>query len=197
MISVRFPQTGAYTAGLVQLASGTVATSFRLYKDSDPLPATGKFLVSGIADTWPVAQLMDSQEVQEETTEWQIVWAWLMNREAQRWAHNFAEQSYKIAGTWDDFKCNEMIWDGRAFVYYITLSEQRWESFQILHEGRWESTLYPDVKDGSPWLNHKLTGPDNKGHGRNWTLGRHANDVGDPGTQYKIELLPDERNLPG
>jgi len=205
MLSVRFfPEDGAYLDGRVRLVGGGGSAPYAPFKDCDPLPpADGpqgrRVLVSGVSDVWPARQKPrrpDGSE-DEELTDWQIIWRWLMDPYAQQLANNFRGGSYKIAGTWDDFKGNEMQFDGRAFVHWVAMSEQRWESFQILRDGRWETTLYPDVRDGSLWVPHKLKGPDNKGHGKNWTMGRHADDAGEPGTWYKIELRPDERGLPG
>eukprot|EP00435_Cladocopium_sp_Y103_P044435 s504_g12.t1 len=113
----------------------------------------------------------------------------------------YSSKFYKIVGTWDDFKGNEMQWDGANFFFIVTLSSQalvisqiqlEWDSFQILEDGSWERTLYPSCRDGNPFVQHQLMGPDGKGHGRNWTgtqlrwtIGRHEEDAG------KVELRPD------
>lgn len=206
MLSLRYPQTGTYVDGCVRLIGGGGQLPYVTLKGSDPLPspksqqAGRRLLVSGVGDVWPVSQRLrrfDGEEEEEELTEWQIIWRWLMDKLAQQLCNNFKGGTYRIAGTWDDFKVNDMQFDGHCFIHWIAMTEQRWESFQILQDGRWEATLYPDVRDGSPWVAHKLKGPDNKGHGKNWTVGKHAEDSGQPGTMYKIELHPDDRGLPG
>jgi len=196
MLSLRFahhPKLSGYSEELVRLVGGGGGKPYFAYKDSEPLPAGRRIFVSGAGNAWPA---LPKREGEEELTDWEIIWRWLSNGEAQRRANDFQSHRYKIAGTWDDFKCNDMQWTGQNFIHFVTLSEQKWESFQILYEGRWETTLYPDTRDGSPWVKHKLMGPDNKGHGKNWTMGRHPDDAGEPGTVYKVELLPDEVGRP-
>lgn len=205
MISARYPQTGAYGEFRVKLATHGGEKPYREVKDSEPLPRPkqpgGKhqLFVYGVGDTWPESQRLRRPDGEEELelTDWQLIWRWLGDPFAQILANNWPGGSYKIAGTWDNFKCNDMEFDGQSFIFWTTLSEQKWDSFQILKDGNWDLTLYPDVRDGSPWVRHTLKGPDKRGHGKNWTIGRHKDDAGDPGTVYKIELQPDEKGLPG
>uniref|UniRef100_A0A7S4R7G4 LamG-like jellyroll fold domain-containing protein n=1 Tax=Alexandrium monilatum TaxID=311494 RepID=A0A7S4R7G4_9DINO len=108
----------------------------------------------------------------------------------------FEPGSFKIAGTWDNFQHNAMISVGLKFVYFVPVGEKGWESFQILHKGDWSRTLYPSVADGNPFERHFVLGPDDKGHGKNWTIGRHARDRAPPGTYYKVELDLGDPNEP-
>ena len=41
----------------------------------------------------------------------------------------------------------------------------------------WERTLYPSCRDGNPFVQHQLMGPDGKGHGRNWTVAQLGSRV--------------------
>mmetsp|Transcript_48954 Transcript_48954/g.141833 ORF Transcript_48954/g.141833 Transcript_48954/m.141833 type:complete len:679 (+) Transcript_48954:70-2106(+) len=108
----------------------------------------------------------------------------------------YKQGSFKIAGTWDSWQHNDMIWMGNKFVYFVPLEDKAWQSFQILHEGDWRRTLYPSIAHANPFEKHSVMGPDDKGHGHNWTIGRHASDRGPPGTFYKVELIFDEPSDP-
>merc|ERR1712178_667220 len=76
------------------------------------------------------------------------------------------------------------------------MGENEWESFQILQNGDWNATIYPSIVDGSPFVKHELRGPDKKGHGRNFTIGRSKQDKGREGTCYKIRFSPNEYGHP-
>eukprot|EP00747_Dinoflagellata_sp_TGD_P170614 gnl/TRDRNA2_/TRDRNA2_202625_c0_seq1.p1 gnl/TRDRNA2_/TRDRNA2_202625_c0~~gnl/TRDRNA2_/TRDRNA2_202625_c0_seq1.p1 ORF type:complete len:631 (-),score=127.41 gnl/TRDRNA2_/TRDRNA2_202625_c0_seq1:62-1954(-) len=100
-----------------------------------------------------------------------------------------------IAGTWNDWVAtDEMEWDERRNMYKYDMqpiNPQGWESFQILQNGDYAWTLHPDCADGSPYKQHELCGPDDKGHGLNWSPGMETQDhVGvDKDARYRIRLF--------
>jgi len=91
-----------------------------------------------------------------------------------------------VAATWNNWAPSEMKWDGFKFVEEVTIGKTRWESFQILVMGRWEASFYPSVKDGCPYIEYKLMGPDAKGHGRNFSMGRHPKDAMRTGDRVSV-----------
>eukprot|EP00747_Dinoflagellata_sp_TGD_P152170 gnl/TRDRNA2_/TRDRNA2_177273_c2_seq5.p1 gnl/TRDRNA2_/TRDRNA2_177273_c2~~gnl/TRDRNA2_/TRDRNA2_177273_c2_seq5.p1 ORF type:complete len:715 (-),score=218.59 gnl/TRDRNA2_/TRDRNA2_177273_c2_seq5:146-2125(-) len=103
-----------------------------------------------------------------------------------------------IVGSWDNWAHNEMIWDKEERVYSFTVKtgKNAWESFQILSDGDYKKRLYPDQKDACPHAPHQLFGPDDFGHGFNWTVGKHANDDGAEGAIYEIKLSLNGDNTP-
>jgi len=129
--------------------------------------------------------LQDSQDRQQHRRQ---------HKEAERMPAEESSQepeglpTFCIAGTWNNFSPTPMVWDGSAFVHTVQLGQNSWESFQILANGSWENTFYPDMVDGNPHTPHRLLGPDHQGHGRNWTVGRHPDDAGEPGKLYTVEL---------
>eukprot|EP00415_Alexandrium_ostenfeldii_P001536 UN1536 len=173
---------------LVQKKSGKV---HGILKDSDTVPKE-QILAAGFGDDWPYKEAIETPE----QGPWEFIWKWHLNPENDKRCSSFQSRLFKIAGTWDDFKCTEMKWDGNCFAYMVTLGQNKWESFQILLDGSWSLTLYPGVKDGSPYKEHKLAGPDNRGHGKNWTMGFCPEDKGEPGCRYLVELSLDERGKP-
>jgi len=98
-----------------------------------------------------------------------------------------------IASTWNKWSPKEMKWDGSRFVEDVTIGKTGWESFQVLVMGRWEASLYPSVRDGNPYVEYKLLGPDSKGHGRNFTIGRHPRDAMRPGDRLKVAVDVDAK----
>lgn len=108
-----------------------------------------------------------------------------------------ARRIYHIAGTWSDFKPVEMRLDaGLRFVHFVTIGQNGWESFQLLLGGSWDSAIYPSTADANPFVEHTLEGPDNRGHGRNWTIGQpdpkrkcDARNSAEAGARYRILVL--------
>jgi len=100
-----------------------------------------------------------------------------------------------IVGSWDfngsTWTTQEMPWDQERKCYTATmrLGRNGWESFQILCEGDWEQALYPERSDGTPHEPCELLGPDDEGHGKNWTVGKHPNDKGNEGVCFEIRLF--------
>mmetsp|Transcript_32296 Transcript_32296/g.74899 ORF Transcript_32296/g.74899 Transcript_32296/m.74899 type:complete len:449 (-) Transcript_32296:365-1711(-) len=97
-----------------------------------------------------------------------------------------------IAGTWNDFCPAEMQWQNGLFVSPITVGLNGWESFQMLKDGSWSATIYPSVPDAGPFEQHAVCGPDDKGHGKNWQIGRYAEDEAAPGAQFAIVASVDK-----
>merc|ERR1712048_791674 len=102
--------------------------------------------------------------------------------------------SIKIVGTWNDWKepC-EMAWKAfrQCYCFKFQTSSQGWESFQILLDGNWQKCLHPDKCDARPDSDHRLCGPDNQGHRKNWTI-----DAGASGVWYEARLhLSDDGSI--
>jgi len=89
-----------------------------------------------------------------------------------------------------------MAFDGNSFVHSVMVSRRGEESFQLLLEGRWDAVCYPSVPDAGPAVRHIVLGPDAKGHGRNWTIGRHAEDAVLPGDVCNITVAVDPDGVP-
>lgn len=97
-----------------------------------------------------------------------------------------------IAGTWNDFRPAEMLWQNGLFVSAVTVGSNGWESFQMLKEGSWSATIYPSVPDAGPFERHLVCGPDNAGHGKNWQIGRFPEEQAGPGSQFAIVATIDK-----
>eukprot|EP00747_Dinoflagellata_sp_TGD_P209718 gnl/TRDRNA2_/TRDRNA2_83092_c0_seq1.p1 gnl/TRDRNA2_/TRDRNA2_83092_c0~~gnl/TRDRNA2_/TRDRNA2_83092_c0_seq1.p1 ORF type:complete len:495 (-),score=64.62 gnl/TRDRNA2_/TRDRNA2_83092_c0_seq1:148-1632(-) len=83
-----------------------------------------------------------------------------------------------------------MTWDAarKLFHFTVKLGRKGRESFQILVGDDYAMRLYPDRNHGNPHEAHKLCGPDDKGHGKNWTVGRHPRDFGGKDEEFEIQL---------
>jgi len=79
-----------------------------------------------------------------------------------------------------------MRWDGGAYVHPVTVGESGWESFQLLVGGSWVATLYPSVADANPFEAWELHGPDARGHGKNWQMGKRAVEPVAPGSRFVV-----------
>merc|ERR1719221_1356055 len=78
---------------------------------------------------------------------------------------------FAIVGSWDEWLfAHEMNWDGQSCWCGISLGDKGEESFQILKDGKWETTLHPNIANAGPHMEHMLKGPDNEGHELNWTI---------------------------
>jgi len=99
-----------------------------------------------------------------------------------------------VVGTWSGWAAREMDWDARRRCYHSTLQvgSEGWASFQILLDGDWARCLHPNKADANPHTDYKLCGPDNAGHGMNWTIGKHQLDVGAKGARYEVRLFLSE-----
>jgi len=97
-----------------------------------------------------------------------------------------------IAGTWNNWTVKDMEWDEKNEHYHfiIQLSSQGWESFQILMEGDYKKCVHPSISEANPYVPYTLCGPDNRGHGKNWTIGKHSLDKGSKGAKYKVRYFP-------
>jgi len=98
-----------------------------------------------------------------------------------------------VVGTWSNYNPVEMHWQQGLFVGPVTLGTSGIESFQLLKNGKWSATVYPSVPDASPLEEHAICGPDGKGHGLNWTIGRFAEEGATPGRQYAIIVALDKQ----
>jgi len=102
---------------------------------------------------------------------------------------------YYIAGTWDDWVPREMSRDQEGNFYSFTakLGSDGWESFQVWLDGDGRRCLHPDraSKLGCHFTDSVLCGPDDMGHGKNWTIGLHPTDrdrATMTGTNFLIRL---------
>lgn len=100
-----------------------------------------------------------------------------------------------VAGTWNDYKLAEMHWQRGLFVSPVTIGSEGVESFQLLKNGKWNATIYPSIPDASPLEEHEVCGPDSKGHGKNWTIGRFQEEAAAPGKQFAIIAALDKQGL--
>lgn len=98
--------------------------------------------------------------------------------------------SISIAGTWDNWQVHSMTQDSEQSQYSFTveLGKNGWESFQILLDGEWSKCIHPDRADSCPHVDYNLCGPDESGHWKNWTIGRHTLDHGAVGARYLVRL---------
>jgi len=97
-----------------------------------------------------------------------------------------------VVGTWNDFSPAEMHWQNGLFLSPVTVGTNGWESFQILKDRSWGATIYPSVPDAGPFEAHTVCGPDAGGHGRNWQIGRYAEEEVAPGAQFAIVATMDK-----
>jgi len=80
----------------------------------------------------------------------------------------------------------------RSWEFDVKIGVNGWESFQILMDGSWERCLYPDKKDAHPYAEHKVSGPDDDGAGKNWTIGFMPEDKSKEGSRFRIRLFAKE-----
>jgi len=99
--------------------------------------------------------------------------------------------SVSIAGTWLDWIVQEMRWeeDRRCYLFEVPIvNVEGWESFQLLVNGDWRKCLHPDRADGNLHQPHRLLGPDDRGHGKNWSVGMHPLERAAPGDVFEVRL---------
>lgn len=113
------------------------------------------------------------------------------------WKHSHRPpKALWIASTWNKFSPQEMKWDGSKFYHNFQVGSNGWESFQLLVDGRWEQCVYPSIPDGCPFVKYELRGPNNKGHGKNWTVGRHSQDQIKVGDKVRVTVSVNSQGLP-
>lgn len=113
------------------------------------------------------------------------------------WTHSHRPpKSLWVASTWNKFEPKEMKWDGSKFYHTFQVGANGWESFQLLIDGRWEQCVYPSVADACPFVEYRLLGPDNRGHGKNWTVGRHPEDSAKTGERVRLAVAVNSQGLP-
>lgn len=81
-----------------------------------------------------------------------------------------------------------MDWDEarQCYSFRVTLGEGAAESFLILVDGHWEWCMHPDIADASPYFEYQLCGPDIRGRGTHWTIGKHHQDLAAHGATYEV-----------
>ncbi|CAE7519507.1 unnamed protein product [Symbiodinium sp. CCMP2592] len=115
----------------------------------------------------------------------------------ETWTHSHRPpKSLWVASTWNKFEPKEMKWDGSKFYHAFQVGANGWESFQLLIDGRWEQCVYPSVADACPFVEYRLLGPDNRGHGKNWTVGRHPEDSAKTGERVRLAVAVNSQGLP-
>lgn len=110
---------------------------------------------------------------------------------------------FYIAGSWHSWNPVVLEWDGFHYTHNLTVGEDGWESFQILLNNNWANTIHPSVPDAHPLMSYELEGPDNKGHGLNWTIGcppgkteQNEKNSAKPGEHFQIVIKLDDQKKP-
>lgn len=92
-----------------------------------------------------------------------------------------------VVGTWTAWLPQKMQWQGGAFMYPVVMGSNGWESFQLLVNESWDEVLYPSKEDASHWeKDWAICGPDDRGHGKNWQIGKGSIEKGIPGLRFII-----------
>lgn len=91
-----------------------------------------------------------------------------------------------IAGSWNDYKPLQMQWQEGMFACPVTLGPEGSETFQLLRDASWEKTFYPNVPDASALEEHSVSGPDAKGHGLNWQIGKYEEEEAKPRARFVV-----------
>jgi len=91
-----------------------------------------------------------------------------------------------VAGSWNDYKPTQMQWQDGMFACPITLGPDGCENFQLLENGSWDRTLYPSAPDASALDEHGVCGPDARGHGVNWQIGKYEEEEARPRARFVI-----------
>merc|ERR1711870_223744 len=96
-----------------------------------------------------------------------------------------------VDGSWTDWEIAQaMTFDEKrkAYTLDMKMGSACTESFQILCNNDWERCLHPDRENAHVHEKHTLCGPDDEGHGKNWTIGLHKDDRAAKGVRYRIVL---------
>eukprot|EP00747_Dinoflagellata_sp_TGD_P033906 gnl/TRDRNA2_/TRDRNA2_136911_c0_seq1.p1 gnl/TRDRNA2_/TRDRNA2_136911_c0~~gnl/TRDRNA2_/TRDRNA2_136911_c0_seq1.p1 ORF type:complete len:206 (-),score=52.28 gnl/TRDRNA2_/TRDRNA2_136911_c0_seq1:82-663(-) len=99
--------------------------------------------------------------------------------------------TFKMIGSWDGWKEGKsMHYDAAkdVYVFYVGIGSKGQESFQILKDGHWGSTIYPSVPDATPHEYHAILGPSDGAAGLNWTIGAHDSDDCSAGDYFEVML---------
>mmetsp|Transcript_72754 Transcript_72754/g.137559 ORF Transcript_72754/g.137559 Transcript_72754/m.137559 type:complete len:1495 (-) Transcript_72754:183-4667(-) len=110
------------------------------------------------------------------------------SRSAARMSGDNSMPRHCIIASWKGWQPSDMMWDPTRSCFFIDveLTQRPVESFQIWVNGDSNQCLHPNCSDASPHNPHKIQGPDARGHGLNWTIGRHTRDQATPGSRYEI-----------
>mmetsp|Transcript_22959 Transcript_22959/g.64502 ORF Transcript_22959/g.64502 Transcript_22959/m.64502 type:complete len:99 (+) Transcript_22959:1-297(+) len=85
-----------------------------------------------------------------------------------------------------------MPWYGGFFAYPVVVGSSGWESFQLLVESAWEKAVYPSTKDASQFeRDWAICGPDGRGHGKNWKVGKAGVEKVWPGLRFSVVVTAD------
>jgi len=87
-------------------------------------------------------------------------------------------------GSWDHgARLRELVWNGEFYVFYIQLSSDLKESFQLVGDMDWDRIFHPSIADANSGVDYETVGPsfgDGRTRGLNWTLGIEGHEkVGD------------------
>lgn len=96
-----------------------------------------------------------------------------------------------LVASWANWAPLPMGWDSdrECFCFVAEMREAAMLSFQVLLDGDWSRCLYPDRAHANPHERHEVCGPDDKGHGKNWTIGRNPADQPAVGARYEIRVF--------
>jgi len=67
------------------------------------------------------------------------------------------------------------------------------ETFQLLVDGARDKTLYPSVPNAGPFEAHTVLGPDARGTGKTWCIGRFAEEEAGPGVGMFVMAALDSK----
>jgi len=104
-------------------------------------------------------------------------------------------QTVKIVGTWNGWKPQQtMAWDACRSCYHavVEVGRERLESFQFWLDGDATKSLHPRGEAGSPFVSIEsgtICGPDNDGHGKNWTIGLNPMERASCGVRFEVRLF--------
>jgi len=146
-----------------------------------PVPSTagGSALVEKLRDALVWTHLSQA-ELQQECRE-----AGMASLDALIAAGNVPPRLF-IVGTWNDFRPVEMVKSGTKFEYGVKVGAEGRERFQLLLTGAWETTIFPSIKDANPYVHHNILGPNDRGHGMDWSIGVHPKDKARPGDRFVV-----------
>mmetsp|Transcript_86097 Transcript_86097/g.191785 ORF Transcript_86097/g.191785 Transcript_86097/m.191785 type:complete len:508 (-) Transcript_86097:101-1624(-) len=96
-----------------------------------------------------------------------------------------------IAGSWDNYRAAKMEWQDGMFAASVLIGESGSEQFQLLQDGNFKKAIYPSIPDACTLEEHDVCGPDGKGHGKNWVIGKFEEEQAEPGAQFLIIAVLD------
>jgi len=91
-----------------------------------------------------------------------------------------------IAGTWNSWRPEEMTWEMGCFWFRLSVGKHRYEAFQLLVEADWEKVYYPSNANASTEETWTVCGPDEKGKGKRWMIGKPRVEKAAAGSQFEV-----------